>query len=323
MDGVRCVHLFRFFLSLVFVVLLAAVPQTLAARVLYWTDNDTDRIYRAELDGSNRQVLMDASDGIDDPRGIAVDFEGGKIYWANRGTSTIHRANLDGTGAESLPISGLGFPADLELDLAAGKLYWADRDNDRIARANLDGSNVETVVSVPAAGNNDAPYFLELDSRGELFWSDFDSGVIHRTNLDGAHQESFVTGLSRVRDIAFYLDAEVLYWADRDASVIQRLPFGVDVTEPQTLFDAADGLDRPHGIALDADNGLIYWADTATGTVMRGSIDGSGSPETLFAGTPGVDSPWDVAIPEPPTGMLVLLASMLMLTVSGRSRSRS
>ena len=46
---------------------------------IYWTDYGTDRIQRANLDGSNVQTLV--SRGLENPSGIAVDVAGGKMYW--------------------------------------------------------------------------------------------------------------------------------------------------------------------------------------------------------------------------------------------------
>src|SRR6202011_1099192 len=60
---------------------------------LYWCDREGMRVMRANLDGSDAETLVDASQG--DPRpgrdatkwcvGIAVDVEGGKLYWTQKG----------------------------------------------------------------------------------------------------------------------------------------------------------------------------------------------------------------------------------------------
>jgi hypothetical protein len=165
-----------------------------AADALYWTDSGANQIWQSNLDGTDAHVLLPLAAGAD-PRGIALDSIAGHIYWTENGTNRILRANLDGSNVTSLNIAGLGFPADIELDLAAGKLYWADRDTDQIRRSNLDGSSPETILNLPAAGNNAAPYFISLDlAAGKLYWSDFDGSAIHRANLDGTASENVVTG---------------------------------------------------------------------------------------------------------------------------------
>ena len=40
--------------------------------------------------------------GLSNPRGIALDVEGGKMYWTDYGTDKIQRANLDGSNIEDL-----------------------------------------------------------------------------------------------------------------------------------------------------------------------------------------------------------------------------
>ena len=61
---------------------------------MYWPDSVTDKIQRANLDGSNVEDLVTA--GLSDPDGIALDVAGGKIYWTDTLTDKIQRANLDG-----------------------------------------------------------------------------------------------------------------------------------------------------------------------------------------------------------------------------------
>ena len=112
---------------------------------IYWTDYGTDKIQRANLDGSNVQDLV--TSGLRSPVGIALDAAGGKMYWTDWGTAKIQRANLDGSNVEDLVTSGLDAPASIALDIAGGKMYWTDWGTDKIQRANLDGSNVEDLVT--------------------------------------------------------------------------------------------------------------------------------------------------------------------------------
>ncbi len=304
-----------------------AVSGTFAQRIavadtMYWTDKDRSQVWRADRDGSNAELLLDATDGVSDPRGLSLDRAGGKMYWAENGSNRIRRANLDGSAVETIVNTDLGFPADLELDPAAGKIYWADRDRDWIRRADLDGANSETVISVPAAGNDAAPYYLALDLAGsQVYWTDFDSRTIHRANLDGTQQEAFLTVASpaRLRDLALDLEAQMIYWADRGSSPkIQRA--SLDGSGIATLFDAADGLDRPHGLAIDSLAGTIYWTDTDTGDVVRGDIGGIGSPQILRNGSAGTNGPWAIAVAEPSGGILAMLAGLTMAAYAGRRR---
>lgn len=301
----------RVFIAVIF--LAGCIQATsFGATQVFWSDSDASTLWRANDDGSGAAIILPLAAGAE-PRGIAIDATGGFLYWAENGTNLIRRAGVDGSAPEDIVTAGLGFPADIEIDSAAGKLYWADRDLDVIRRANLDGSGAETVVSVPASGNNGAPYFLELDpDHNKLYWSDFDSGAIHRANLDGSSAETFVSDLDRVRDIEIVNGK--IYWTDRDTRLVQRQ--NLDGTLRETLYGPS-GLVLPHGLALDPSSGLLFIADADGGRVYRGQLDGAGPLETVAS--TGLQNPWDVAllvepVPEPSTFVLLAIVASGLLT---------
>jgi hypothetical protein len=112
---------------------------------MYWTDSAIDNIRRADLDGSNIEVLVS---GLTNVFSIALDAGGGKMYWAEPGVDAIRRANLDGTSVENI-VTGLPNPLGIAVDASAGQIYWTDTDITarRIQRANLDGTGLETLVT--------------------------------------------------------------------------------------------------------------------------------------------------------------------------------
>jgi hypothetical protein len=108
---------------------------------MYWSDQGRGTINRANLDGSEVEVLVD---GQSVPRHLALDLPRSKMYWTS---GDIRRANLDGSGQEII-ISGLISPVGIALDLARGKLYWSHYVSaGDIRRANLDGSGQETLIT--------------------------------------------------------------------------------------------------------------------------------------------------------------------------------
>jgi low-density lipoprotein receptor class B/polymorphic membrane protein len=263
-------------------------PCGSSGRMLYWTDKDTAKIQRMNLDSGCVEDILTSADGLLNPRGLAIDVADEKMYWADSVTGVIHRAGLDGSGDVQL-VTGLSFPADIALDCGSGKIYFAETGLSKIRRVNLGGSGpIEDVVT--GLGE---PYYIELDlTNSRIYWSDVDSPVIHRANLDGTGAEDFITGLSRVRDIVVDLPGGKIYWGDRESSKIQRA--NLDGTgEVEDLFGLADGLDRPHGLLLVAAEDKIYWTDTVTSAVHRGNTDGSGSVEDLAT---GLNGPWALAI---------------------------
>jgi len=75
---------------------------------MYFTDNDTNSIHRAWLDGTHFETLYTAADGVSDPIGLALQLDEGMIYWANYLGGSISRAPMDGTGTVEDILTGLG-----------------------------------------------------------------------------------------------------------------------------------------------------------------------------------------------------------------------
>lgn len=112
------------------------------ANIIYWCDSSEDLIYSANSDGSNMQVLINASF----PTRLDLDITNGKIYWAERNPSLIRRANLDGSSVETV-MNLLGPPTDIEIDELNSKIYWTETGTQTIMRADLDGSNRELIFT--------------------------------------------------------------------------------------------------------------------------------------------------------------------------------
>ena len=213
------------------------VISTPSQPYIYWTDAETGRIHRSNLDGSNIEDLVTR---LDFPLGIALDVAGGKMYWTDAGTGRIHRSNLDGSNIEDL-VTGLDFPLGIALDIAGGKMYWTDAGTGRIHRLNLDGSNVEDLVT-----GLDFPLGIALDvTGGKMYWIDTGTGRIHRSNLDGSNVEDLVTGLDSPLGIALDVTGGKMYWIDTGTGRIHRSNL-----DGSNVEDLVTGLDSPLGIAL-------------------------------------------------------------------------
>jgi hypothetical protein len=121
------------------------------------------RVMRANLDGSEIEILVDTSKGearpgIDQTKwcvGITVNPEGGQIYWTQKGPDDagkgrLFRANIDIPQGETAAnrtdtevlFDNLPEPIDLELDLTNRFIYWTDRGDpprgNSVNRASLD-----------------------------------------------------------------------------------------------------------------------------------------------------------------------------------------
>ena len=253
---------------------------------IYWADSVTDKIQRANLDGTNVEDLV--TTGLSDSDGIALDVAGGKMYWTDTETDKIQRANLDGTNIEDL-VTRLGRPPVIALDLSEGKMYWTDVDTDKIQRANLDGTNVEDLVT--GLGNPDG---IALDvAGGKMYWTDWEANKIQRANLDGTNVEDLVTaGLGDPNVIALDISGGKMYWTDWIMNKIQRANL-----DGSNIEDLVTGLGDPRGIALDISGGKMYWTDTRTHKIQRANLDGSNIEDLIST---GLRSPRCIALYFPP-----------------------
>ena len=228
---------------------------------MYWANLDSDKIQRANLDGSGVEDLVE---GLKIAR-VALDVATGKMYWTDRDSDKIQRANLDGSGVEDL-VDGLDDPFAIALDVAAGKMYWTDRDSGKIQRANLDGSGVEDLVD-----GLDHPGAIALDvAAGKMYWINYTTDKIQRANLDGSGVEDLVEGLHS--PVAIALDVAAQDVLDRPRTdKIQRANLDGSGVE-----DLVEGLDGPLSIALDVAAGKMYWTELGTDKIRRANLDGSG-----------------------------------------------
>ena len=152
----------QFFLVAVVLGIMMVLPQPAlsqgAGGKMYWTDPDTAKIQRADLDGMNVEDLV--TTGLDAPLGIALDVAGGKMYWVHQLPGKIQRADLDGMNVADL-VTGLSGLVGIALDVAWGKMYWTDTGPGKIQRADLDGMNVVDLVTTGVTN----PVFIALDIR--------------------------------------------------------------------------------------------------------------------------------------------------------------
>ncbi len=144
------------------------------AEKLYWGEFAGGSIYRANRDGSERELLITGNREV---RGVKVDSREGMLYWVDRNQGVIYRTPLSGLASGARAVSheavealytGLDTPHGLELDLPARKLYWADtgtnagagRGQNAINRGDLDGTGPQEILATGAQ-----PWDVVLDRR--------------------------------------------------------------------------------------------------------------------------------------------------------------
>jgi PKD repeat protein len=164
---------------------------------VYWVDeadgDDIGHIYRANLDGSNLEMILEM-EGVQF-RAIALDPENNKMYFQEVYYENVHVANLDGTN-ESVLIEGI-WGYGIYVDTVNDKLYYDEWNSEELRRSNLDGTN-EEVVDVSGS----RVYGITVDHEtSKLYWSARDTGSIYESNLDGSGKVAVKSGLSSPRGI--------------------------------------------------------------------------------------------------------------------------
>ncbi len=133
---------------------------------IYWADRQfTPLIERSDLNGNNRETVIELPDGEGGAQAITLDLVNGHVYWlegaglipcSGDGCPRIRRAELDGSNPTTVldldTGTGDDFARGLAVDPVEGKVYWSQSEfcpsgngTGRIFRANLDGTGVETV----------------------------------------------------------------------------------------------------------------------------------------------------------------------------------
>src|SRR6476620_927342 len=195
---------------------------------LYWCDREGMRLMRANLDGSNVETLVDASQG--DPRpgpdatkwcvGVAVDVDGGKVYWTQKGADNAGRGRMFRAGIEipkgqtasnradiEVLYDGLPEPIDLDLDLNNRVMYWTDRGDpprgNTVNRASMDSDATgrpapEIVLSHLMEGIG-----IALDLKADrMFVTDF-GGNFFAAKLDGSDPKALLVAQGNLTGIAY------------------------------------------------------------------------------------------------------------------------
>jgi hypothetical protein len=190
---------------------------------LYWSDREGMRVMRANLDGSQVEMLIQTGEGEGDRRdpsnwcvGITVDPIRGQMYWTQKGADDsgqgrIFRASIDmprgRTATNRLDVEvlfeGLPEPIDLELDLVHRVLYWTDRGDpprgNTVSRTPIDGHlNQEIVLGHLMEGIG-----IALNVRGDrMFVTDL-SGSIYSAGLNGSGKRPIAMAQGNLSGIAY------------------------------------------------------------------------------------------------------------------------
>jgi sugar lactone lactonase YvrE len=193
---------------------------------LYWSDREGMRVMRANLDGSQVEILVQTGESEADRRdqtrwcvGIAVDPKRGQIYWTQKGgdnaeVGRILRAGIDiPTGETAINRSDvevffndLPEPIDLEIDLEHRILYWTDRGNpprgNTVNRTPIDAKPAQEVAEIVVSDLMEG-IGIALDVPGNrMFVTDL-AGSLYVAKLDGTNKRTVLGAQGNLTGIAY------------------------------------------------------------------------------------------------------------------------
>lgn len=123
---------------------LRCLALDLDAGKMYWTEFSSNRIRRADLDGTNIETIVADLSG---PTGLAILPNAQQLFWTETNANKLCRSSLTGADITTLINSGLDRPNYLTIDHRNQKIYWTEDGNagQSIKSAYMDGSNVTTL----------------------------------------------------------------------------------------------------------------------------------------------------------------------------------
>ena len=271
-------------------------PSSAGVSGIFWTDNGTNKIQRADGNGTNVQDLIT---GLSRPAGIAVDQASGKLFWTDLGqfpciaSAGLRSANLDGSGVQSHLVGSPFFGMQgVAVDSVAGKVYFGPThrffcgDAARIRNINVDGTGVQVLVT------NSVGFFpggLAVDvAGGKMYWGDSSSGSIRRANLNGTGVQTIISsGVGTPRGMAVDSAGGKLYFSTGFSGQIARV--NLNGSGLQILVS---GLSFPWGVALDVPGNRVYWADINSNKIQSANLDGTNVQDVIT----GLGDPQGIAL---------------------------
>ncbi|KAK4502672.1 hypothetical protein PRZ48_006098 [Zasmidium cellare] len=189
---------------------------------LYVCDREGLRVHRSNLDGTQKEVLIQTGTWTNDEHasdasrwcvGICVDAENGLFYWTQKGPpkggkGKILRADIKmPKGATAwtrndieVLFEDLPEPIDLQLSTSTQQLYWTDRGDfpkgNTLNRASVGGSLgriQERGYEILARHLHEA-IGLQVDEVGKRIYVSDLGGDVYRYDSDGKNVEKFFEG---------------------------------------------------------------------------------------------------------------------------------
>ncbi|MCJ1319172.1 hypothetical protein MMC15_004505 [Xylographa vitiligo] len=191
---------------------------------LYWSDREGMRVFRANFDGSNVEMLVRAGQGDADRKdarnwcvGIAVDIKRGRIYWTQKGPSKGNQGRLftadinlpegetpDNRSDKKILLDHLPEPIDLDLDAEENVLYLTDRGDPPFGNtvSSIDLNNPAKIQKRTLVKKLHEAIGLALDVENKQMYVTDLLGGLYRANMDGSEEKVLFPDLGDLTGVA-------------------------------------------------------------------------------------------------------------------------
>ncbi|MEZ2346445.1 Ig-like domain repeat protein [Terriglobus sp. RCC_193] len=156
---------------------------------VYIADTNNSAIHKYAPSGSGYIQLSDVANGLNNPRGVAVDGNG-NVYIADTNNNRVLKETLSsGAYTQSTIANGLNNPQSVAVD-GNGNVYIPDPNNNRVLKETL--SSGTYTQSTIASGLN-SPGGVAVDGNGNVYFSNYDTQRIVKIDIADPPSLSFAT----------------------------------------------------------------------------------------------------------------------------------
>ena len=126
--------------------MLQMIAYISSNRYIYWVDYGLNKIERASLDGTSRQIIH--STNIIGPVALTIDYETQILYWIDSTIEKLESSSVSGSNRQVLLTTQSILNNAGEMTLLSNTLYWAERVEDSVYSTDInDPANYQVLHS--------------------------------------------------------------------------------------------------------------------------------------------------------------------------------
>uniref|UniRef100_A0AAZ3SP07 EGF-like domain-containing protein n=1 Tax=Oncorhynchus tshawytscha TaxID=74940 RepID=A0AAZ3SP07_ONCTS len=183
---------------------------------VYWADKKTGVIYKAAMDGTQRQKLHSSEKGIS---GLAVDWVHNFVIWTSGEVGSIKRVDTDGKNERTL-LRHLSQPISIAVAPNDRFIFWlSDGITPSIQRSDVAGEMITTVLKIPerlgglSVDRMDKRLFwvqFSLEGESAIGSCDYNGNVVNSLGMSVFLEQVFYTDMSSrtIRQVNKYSGVE-------------------------------------------------------------------------------------------------------------------